>query len=52
MLEQRIQFLSELHQVFVRLCQEEKAAPEKKMSPIEPYDFIEALRCVYHFESL
>ena len=43
-LEQRIQFLSELHQVFVRLGQEERSASEKRIPAFEPYDFLEALR--------
>ncbi|XP_071525614.1 uncharacterized protein [Panulirus ornatus] len=46
-LEQRIQFLSELHRVFVSLGQEERSGVENKRIPaFQPYDFLEALRVV------
>lgn len=44
-LDQRIQFLSELHRVFVSLGQEERGLSESKRIPaFQPYDFLEALR--------
>ncbi|XP_047490736.1 ubiquitin carboxyl-terminal hydrolase 1-like isoform X1 [Penaeus chinensis] len=46
-LDQRIQFLSELHRVFVSLGQEERGLSESKRIPaFQPYDFLEALRVV------
>jgi len=46
-LGQRIQFLSELHRLFVNLGQEERAGVEnRKVPPFQPYDFLEALRVV------
>ncbi|KAG7173161.1 Ubiquitin carboxyl-terminal hydrolase 12A-like [Homarus americanus] len=46
-LEQRIQFLSELHRVFVSLGQEERSSADNKRIPaFQPYEFLEALRVV------
>ncbi|KAK7070983.1 hypothetical protein SK128_007857 [Halocaridina rubra] len=46
-LDQRIQFLSELHGVFVSLGREERGASDNKRIPaFHPYDFLEALRVV------
>lgn len=46
-LGQRIQFLSELHGLFVNLGKEERAGTDnRKVPPYQPYDFLEALRVV------
>ncbi|XP_066979617.1 zinc finger BED domain-containing protein 4-like isoform X2 [Macrobrachium rosenbergii] len=46
-LDQRIQFLSELHSVFVSLGKEERNVSDNKRIPaFHPYDFLEALRVV------
>ncbi|XP_069950640.1 uncharacterized protein [Cherax quadricarinatus] len=46
-LEQRVQFLSELHRVFVSLGQEERnGADNKRIPAFQPYEFLEALRVV------
>ncbi|KAK4294588.1 hypothetical protein Pmani_032793 [Petrolisthes manimaculis] len=45
-LDRRIQFLSELHRVFVSLCLEERGGSEKRIPAFQPYDFLDALRVV------
>lgn len=42
---QRVQFLSELHAVFVQLGREERSATEARRLPaLQPYLFLQALR--------
>uniref|UniRef100_A0A6A7FXT9 Ubiquitin carboxyl-terminal hydrolase 1-like n=3 Tax=Hirondellea gigas TaxID=1518452 RepID=A0A6A7FXT9_9CRUS len=46
-LQQRIQFLSELHAVFVQLSKEEKSITEARRIPaLQPFLFLQALRVV------
>lgn len=43
--QQRMQFLSELHSVFVELGREERGASEaRRLPPLQPYPFLQALR--------